>query len=38
VLDRFFNGLERAQETSQELAPLRENASREKAARRIKTA
>ena len=35
VLDRFFNGLEKAQEASEELAPLRENRSREEAANRI---
>jgi histidine triad (HIT) family protein len=35
VLDRYFNGLESVQETSEELAPLRALASREEAARRI---
>ena len=35
VLDRYFNGLELVQETSEELAPLRSLASREDAARRI---
>lgn len=38
VMDRFFNGLEKVQETSDELAPLREVASREEAARRIREA
>jgi histidine triad (HIT) family protein len=36
VLDRFYNGLEKVQETSQELAALRQPAAREEAARRIK--
>lgn len=36
VLDRFFNGLEPVQESSEELAPLRSLASREEAARRIR--
>jgi hypothetical protein len=36
VLDRYFNGLESVQETSEELAPLRSLASREEAARRIR--
>lgn len=35
-LDRFFNGLERLQETSQELAPLREESVRAEAARRMR--
>ena len=35
VLDRFFGGLEKVQEKSEDLAPLREHASREQAARRI---
>lgn len=35
VLDRYFNGLEKIQEGSQELAPLREHSSRKAAARRI---
>jgi len=35
VLDRFFNGLQNVQETSEELSPLRALASREEAARRI---
>jgi histidine triad (HIT) family protein len=35
VLDRFFNDLERVQETSEELAPFRQAESREEAARRI---
>ena len=35
VRDRFFNGLEKVQEASEELAPLRENRSREEAANRI---
>ena len=38
VLDRYFNGLERVQEGSEELAPLREHASREKAARTLRSA
>ena len=38
VLDRYFNGLERVQEGSEELAPLREVASRETAARRVRAA
>ena len=38
VLDRYFNGLEKVQEESEELAPLREHASREKAARSLRTA
>ena len=38
VLDRYFNGLEKVQEGSEELAPLREHASREKAARSLRTA
>ena len=38
VLDRYFNGLERVQEGSEELAPLREHASREKAARSLRAA
>jgi len=38
VLDRYFNGLERVQEGSEELAPLREHASREKAARSLRSA
>ena len=37
VLDRYFNGLEKVQEGSDELAPLREHASREKAARSLRT-
>jgi histidine triad (HIT) family protein len=36
VLDRYFNGLEKVQEGSDELAPLREHASREKAARSLR--
>ena len=36
VLDRYFNGLEKVQEGSEELAPLREPVSREKAARRLR--
>ena len=36
VLDRYFNGLEKVQEGAGELAPLREHASREKAARRLR--
>ncbi len=36
VLDRYFNGLEKVQEGSQELAPLRELASREEAAGRLR--
>ena len=36
VLDRFFNGLEKVQETSEELSALRETAEREKAVKRIK--
>ena len=35
VLDRFFNTLEKVQEASEELAPLRELRSREEAANRI---
>jgi len=35
VLDRFFNGLQNVQETSEELSPLRVLASREEAACRI---
>lgn len=35
ALDRFFNGLQNVQETSEELSPLRSIASREEAARRI---
>jgi len=35
VLDRYFNGLESVQETSEELAPLRSPASRGEAARRF---
>jgi histidine triad (HIT) family protein len=38
VLDRYFNGLEKVQEGSAELAPLREHASREKAARSLRAA
>jgi histidine triad (HIT) family protein len=38
VLDRFYNGLEKVQETSPELAALREPAAREKAARQIREA
>ena len=38
VLDRYFNGLEKVQEGSEELAPLREHASREKAARSLRGA
>ena len=38
VLDRYFNGLEKVQEGSEELAPLREQASREKVARSLKNA
>jgi histidine triad (HIT) family protein len=38
VLDRYFNGLEKVQEGSKELAPLREHASRETAARALRTA
>jgi histidine triad (HIT) family protein len=38
VLDRYFNGLERVQEGAEELAPLREHASRAKAARALRTA
>ena len=38
VLDRYFNGLEKVQEGSEELAPLREVASRETAARRVRAA
>jgi histidine triad (HIT) family protein len=38
VLDRYFNGLEKVQEGSEELAPLREHASREKAARSLRAA
>ena len=36
VLDRYFNGLEKVQEGSEELAPLRKHASREKAARSLR--
>ena len=36
VLDRYFNGLEKVQEGSEELAPLRELASREEAAGRLR--
>jgi len=36
VLDRHFNGLEKVQEGSEELASLRDQASRESAVRRIK--
>ena len=36
VLDRYFNGLEKVQEGSEELAPLREQASRENAARSLR--
>jgi histidine triad (HIT) family protein len=35
VLDRFYNGLEKVQETSEELAALRTDSARRKAARRI---
>ena len=35
ALDRFFNELEKVQETCEELAPLRQVRSREEAARRI---
>jgi histidine triad (HIT) family protein len=35
VLDRFYNGLEKVQETSQELAALRTDSARRKAAQRI---
>jgi histidine triad (HIT) family protein len=38
VLDRYFNGLEKVQEGSEELAPLRDQASREKAARSLRAA
>ena len=38
LLDRFFNGLERAQESSEELAELREKASLQDAADRLKAA
>lgn len=38
VLDRYFNGLEKVQEGSKELAPLRDHASREKAARSLRAA
>jgi histidine triad (HIT) family protein len=38
VLDRYFNGLEKVQEGSEELAPLRDHASREKAARSLRAA
>jgi histidine triad (HIT) family protein len=38
VLDRYFNGLEKVQEGSEELAPLREHASRETAARTLRAA
>lgn len=38
VLDRYFNGLEKVQEGSEELAPLRAHASREKAARSLRAA
>ncbi|HEY6929316.1 MAG TPA: HIT family protein [Thermoanaerobaculia bacterium] len=36
VLDRFYSGLEKVQETSEELAALRQPAAREEAARRIR--
>jgi len=36
VLDRYFNGLEKVQEASAELSPLRTLASRESAARKIR--
>jgi len=35
VLDRFYNGLEKIQETSEELAALRTDSARRKAAQRI---
>jgi hypothetical protein len=35
VLDKFFNGLEKVQESSEELAALRRPEAREKALRRI---
>lgn len=38
VLDRFFNGLEKVQVGAGELAPLREHASRERAARKVRSA
>jgi len=38
VLDRYFNGLEKVQEGSEELAPLRRHASRETAARTLRGA
>jgi histidine triad (HIT) family protein len=38
LLDRFYNGLEKVQETSPELAVLREPSARRKAARRIREA
>ena len=38
VLDRYFNGLEKVQEGSEELAPLREPAAREEASRRLRGA
>jgi histidine triad (HIT) family protein len=38
VLDKFYNGLEKVQETSEELAALRIGAARREAARRIKGA
>ena len=38
VLDRYFNGLEEVQEGSEELAPLRDHASRETAASSLRAA
>ena len=38
VLDKFYNGLEKVQETSEELAALRTGSARRGAARRIKGA
>lgn len=38
VLDKFYNGLEKVQETSEELAALRTASARREAARRIKGA
>ena len=35
VLDKFYNGLEKVQETSEELAALRTDSARREAARRI---
>jgi histidine triad (HIT) family protein len=38
VLDRYFNGLEKVQAGAGELAPLREHASRESAAKKVRAA